>query len=343
MKSKFGNNLYLIAEIGVNHEGSIARAKKMIFDAKNAGAHAVKFQSYKASKIAAVNSPAYWDLSKESTKSQYELFSKYDSFTESDYIDLHNYCKKINIDFMSTPFDLDAVEFLDGLVSSFKIASADITNIPLLVRVASKQKPIILSTGCSTVKEIKNALSILEKNGCPEIILLHCILNYPTNNENANLGMIIDLQKKFPKNHIGYSDHTLPDSTMSVLQTSYILGCRVIEKHFTDDKLAKGNDHYHSMDKNDLSNFISKTVFLDGILGDITKYPLESEKSAILNARRSIYYNNSIDSGNRIKENDLISLRPGHGVSPIFFQKIIGKTLKKSVTKNTPFNWTDVE
>ena len=188
---------YIIAEIGVNHGCNLKKAKKLIYLAKKGGADAAKFQFYKAEKITSKNSPAYWDLKKEKTNSQYKLFKKYDRFNEKEYVQLQKYCKKIKIDFLCTPFDVDAVKFLKNKVKFFKVSSSDITNFQLLRSVAKTRKPILLSTGASNVKEINRAITYLEKNGSKQISLMHCILNYPTLDSNANLGMIEDLKKNF--------------------------------------------------------------------------------------------------------------------------------------------------
>ena len=248
MKKDFFKKLkkpYVIAEIGVNHECSLIRAKKMIRLAKNGGADAVKFQTYKAETLASRYSPAYWDLKKEKTNSQFRLFKKYDKFGFNDYKILFKFCKKIKIDFLSTPFDLNAVKYLKKLISFYKIASADINNFPLLQSVGKTKKPVLISTGASTIKEIKEAVKILKKNGSKSIAIMHCILNYPTENNNANLGMIKNLKETFKNKVIGYSDHTVPDKHMSSLLFAYTLGAQIFEKHFTDNKSLKGNDHYH--------------------------------------------------------------------------------------------------
>ena len=251
-KLKKNNSFYLIAEIGVNHECSLKSAKKLILQAKKAGASAAKFQTYKAANLAKINSKAYWDLKEEKTKSQYKLFSKYDKFGKNEYKTLAKYCKKINIDFLSTPFDLDAVDMLRPIMPFFKIASADITNIPLLEKIAKTKKPVLLSTGASSISEIKNAVKIIQK-GTNKIVIMHCILSYPTADENASLKMILDLKNKFPKFIIGYSDHTVPDKNMLNATAAYTMGAKVIEKHFTHNKKLKGNDHYHSMNVKDLN------------------------------------------------------------------------------------------
>ena len=227
---------YIIAEIGVNHEGSVSVAKKMIKQAKSIGLDAVKFQTYKAENLVIKNSPAYWDIKKEKTNTQFKLFKKYDKLNKKDYIKLYQYCKKINIDFLSTPFDIETVSWLKNLMPAIKIASADINNYPLLKAVGLTKKKVLLSTGASNLKEIKDAIKILKKFGSREIVIMHCILNYPTKNSNANLKMIEDLKKKFPNIIIGYSDHTLPSNDISPCSIAYQLGARVIEKHFTFNK-----------------------------------------------------------------------------------------------------------
>jgi sialic acid synthase SpsE len=168
---------YVIAEIGVNHEGSMDLAKRLIDDAKAGGCHAAKFQTYKAAKLASRDSPAYWDTTKEPTTSQFALFSKYDRFGEKEYRDLAAHCAAVGIDFVSTPFHDEAIDFLDDLMPFFKIASADLTNSPLLRKVAAKRKPVLLSTGASTLGEIDEAIAELRAHGCTSIVLLHCVLN----------------------------------------------------------------------------------------------------------------------------------------------------------------------
>ena len=333
---------YIIAEIGVNHEASLSKAKELIELAKLGGAHAAKFQTYKAETLASKNSPAYWDITKEKTRSQFELFKKYDKFGEKEYIILFEHCKKVGIDFVSTPFDSKSVDFLDPLMSFYKIASADITNVPLLRKIASKNKPIILSTGCSNYKEIDFALNILNSSK-NQIALLHCILNYPTEDINANLGMITHLKRKYPKNIIGYSDHTLPDDEMFSIQTSYMLGARIIEKHFTYDKTLPGNDHYHSMDYNDCKKIILNINRTKGLLGLYNdKTPIPSEEKSIINARRSIVINKNLIKGHVIIENDITYKRPGSGISTVFWDDIIGKKINKNISEDHILSWDDL-
>ena len=332
---------YIIAEIGVNHECSILKAKKLILKAKEGGADAAKFQTYKAELITSKNSPSYWDTTKEKTKSQYKLFKKFDQFNESEYFELYKYCKDINIDFASTPFDHKAVDMLNPLVSYFKISSSDITNFPLLKKIASKNKPVLLSTGASSMMEIKDAINFLRKNKCNKIVIMHCILNYPTLDEDANLGMIKDLKKEFPDNVIGYSDHTLPNPEMQNIVIASALGAKVIEKHFTLNKKLKGNDHYHSMDFNDLKNLRKRLTLTKKILGKSNKTYLKSEINSRKFARRSLVCTKDLTKNYKITKIDIICKRPGTGISPIDLKKVIGKRLKKNVKEDHILQWAD--
>lgn len=331
---------YVIAEIGVNHGGSLELAKRLIELAKQGGADAAKFQSYKADTLASKNSPAYWDLTKEPTASQYLLFQKYDSFGTDDYVALAEHCKKIGIDFLSTPFDDGAIEFLDPLVPFFKIASADITNIPFLRKVASKGKPVVLSTGASTLAEIDMAVETLLQAGCDNLALLHCILNYPTEEQNAHLGMISGLAHAYPALLLGYSDHTLPDEAMTALVAAHLLGAVVIEKHFTHDKTLPGNDHYHAMDINDLARFVELSARVHRLLGKSSlKAPIPSEQISRLNARRSIVLARDVTAGQVLVEDDLTYKRPGTGVSPLFWDDVLGRRAAQNLFSDDVLQW----
>lgn len=338
-----GNPLdpYIIAEIGVNHEGNIGLAKRLIDEAIRGGAHAAKFQTYKAEKIASKNSPAYWDTSKEPTESQYKLFKKFDSFSEDEYVELANYCHTRGIDFVSTPFDLDAIDFLSPLVPFFKIASADITNVPLIRRCAETGKPLVLSTGAATLPEIEHALGIARAAGASDIALLHCVLNYPTPLENANLACIKHLARIFPGCTIGYSDHVVPDETISALEVAVLFGASILEKHFTHDKTLQGNDHYHAMDADDLQRFIIKLGKYRAMIGDGQKTTLH-EGSARLHARRSIVAAQPLPIGHVIGKDDIIAKRPGHGISPIHWDEIIGCVVTKNIGEDELISWQSI-
>ena len=323
---------YIIAEVGVNHEGSMETAKKLIDEAKEGGADAVKFQSYKAETLASKYSPAYWDITKEPTKSQFELFKKHDSFWKDEMQELKDYCNIVGIEFMSTPFDIESAEFLNNMMDVFKISSSDITNKPFIEFICGFGKPIIMSTGASNLVEIQDAVEWIKPFNIP-LALLHCVLNYPTADINANLGMIVGLKKSFPDNIIGYSDHTLPKD-MKVCKIAALLGAVIIEKHFTHDKSLPGNDHYHAMDKNDLKNFnkILDTTF--EILGQFNVEALDNEEEARMNARRSLVAANDIPKGKIIEENDLTFKRPAYGISPRYIDEIVGKEAKFDIKED---------
>jgi len=334
---------YVIAEIGVNHEGSLKNAKLLIESAKRGGADAAKFQTYKAGLIASKFSPSYWDTTKEPTTSQYELFTKYDSFGRAEYVELAKHCAACGIEFVSTPFDLGAVEMLDPLVRFFKIASADITNPPLLKKVAMTGKPVILSTGASNVQEIDAALQILRSAGAREICLMHCILNYPTRNENAHLGMLEDLRARYPEVLLGYSDHTLPTESMTSLVAAHLLGAVVLEKHFTLDKTLPGNDHYHAMDEKDLARFQSNIKKVHELVGPTrSKAPIETEEISRLNARRSIVLTRDVKADQKITEQDLVAKRPGTGISPMDWDQVIGQKFCRDLPEDHILTWDDI-
>lgn len=333
----------LIAELGVNYY-DIARklnitpmqaAKMMILEAKNAGAHAVKFQSYKAETLASKNSPAYWDTSEEAETSQYLLFKKFDSFGKEEYYELAQFCKQIEIEFFSTAFDVESVDYLTDIMDLFKISSSDLNNLSFIKYQAKKNKPIMLSVGASELEEIKRAVGVIRKYNNKPIILMHCVLEYPTPYEHTNLNKIKSLKQEFPEFYVGYSDHTKPDSSYDVIKTAYLLGARVIEKHFTLDKTLKGNDHYHAMDVNDAKNIINAISKIDTLMGDGTIRCLDSEKTARLNARRSLVANTHICKDTIITEEMLTYKRPGVGISASEMEKIIGRTAKCDIERDT--------
>lgn len=328
---------YIIAEVGVNHEGSMELAKRLIDEAKEGGADAVKFQTYKAKTLAAKDSPAYWDTSKEPTKSQYELFKKHDSFWIDEMQELKEYCDKTDIEFMSTPFDMESATFLNELMDVFKISSSDITNKPFIEFICDFHKPIILSTGASKLSEITEAVEWIESKG-NSLALLHCVLNYPTPDKNANLGMIIDLKTRFPDKIIGYSDHTLPKD-MKVCEIATLLGSIIIEKHFTHDKTLPGNDHYHAMDKEDLKLFRKNLDRVFEILGSFKVQALEDEEPARKNARRSLVALRDIKKGEKIKRDDLTFKRPASGISPKFIDEVIGKSANVDIKEDDIIEW----
>jgi len=328
---------YLIAEAGVNHEGSLDLARRLIDEAKEGGANAIKFQTYKASTIASKDSPSYWDLSKEPTDSQYKLFQKYDKFWKSEFEELAEHCQKTDIEFLSTPFDIESARFLNDLMPVFKVSSSDLNNKPFIHFLCGFGKPIILSTGASYMWEVEQSVSWIEAHGNP-VALLHCILNYPTDDVNANLAMIQGLARKFPDHLIGYSDHTLPKD-MKTMEVAMLLGARIIEKHFSHDKALRGNDHYHAMDKEDLKRFHSRIKTSLDLLGSVTRQPLPSEKMSRANARRSLVAANAIPCGRAIVADDITWKRPGTGIDPREYKRVIGKRPNRDIDKDTVLRW----
>jgi sialic acid synthase SpsE len=328
---------YIIAEAGVNHEGSMDLAKRLIDEAAEGGADAIKFQTYKAETIASKDSPYYWDITKEPTRSQFELFKKYDKFWKSEYEKLKVHCDKAGIEFMSTPFDVESANFLNELMPVFKISSSDITNLPFIEHQCRFGKPIILSTGSSFHWEIRQALDTIAKHGNP-VVLMHCILNYPTADENANLGMLLDQKFRYPETIPGYSDHTLPGK-MEVLKLATHMGAAVLEKHFSHDKTLPGNDHYHAMDKEDLKHFHREMDFTFKVLGSFDKKPLPSEDKSRANARRSLVAKKNIPAGKLVEFDDLTWKRPATGISPKDIEQLIGKTPLRDISEDEVLKW----
>jgi N-acetylneuraminate synthase len=341
---------YVIAEIGVNFYDTakelnilpLDAAKLYIKEAANVGIDAVKFQSYKAETIAAKDSPAYWDLSKEPTTSQYELFKKLDGFNKEDYQCLCDYAKEIGIDFMSTPFDYDSADYLENMVDIYKISSSDITNIPFIRHIARKGKPIYLSVGASYLYEVDEAVHAIQEEGNNNICLLHCVLSYPTRNEDANLNIIRHLRSVYPDLLIGYSDHTLPDPSMTILTTAYLLGAEVIEKHFTLNKCLTGNDHYHAGDPSDFKKAINNFSLIREIVGEQYKTVLPCEMIPRKEARRSLVLKHEMKKGDTIQKKDLIPKRPGTGISPKYTEVVIGRQLRSDLPKDSILKWENI-
>ena len=332
---------FLIAEAGVNHEGSLEIARRLILEAAEGGADAIKFQTYRASTLASQNSPAYWDTKSEPTVSQYQLFKKYDRFWKNEFEQLKVCCDDVGIEFMSTPFDLESANFLNDLMGAFKISSSDITNRPFIEYLAGFGKPLILSTGASNISEIDRALSWIEESRV-QVSLLHCVLSYPTLDQDANLSMISDLRKRYPDNVIGYSDHTLPGD-MRVLETAWLLGARILEKHFTHDKKLPGNDHYHAMDMSDLVRFKRNVAHIRKTLGEEKKRALDCESLARKHARRSLVAIRSILAGTVITSDMLTWKRPAHGISPAYINDLLGRRASVDISEDEILTWEQFE
>lgn len=338
---------YVIAEMGVNFYDTarvmritpLEAAKLYIDKAHEVGINCAKFQSYKANTIVSKNSPAYWDTTKEKTKTQYELFTKYDSFGEKEYRELCDYTHSKGMDFTSTPFDYKSADYLYDMVDFYKISSSDISNLPFIEYIAQKGKPVYLSTGASYLSDIDVALRTIKQAGCKDIVLLHCVLSYPTSPKDANLRVIETLKKDFPDVRVGYSDHVAPDENMMTLSAAYMFGAEVIEKHFTLDKSLPGNDHYHAGTPEDFRKAIDNFKWLDIIAGSSEKTVFDCEKVSRREARRSLVLTRDMKQGDIIKETDVMAKRPGTGISPQYIDIVVGRKLVKDLKEDTILTW----
>lgn len=315
--------IYIIAEAGVNHNGDINIAKKMVDTAKSCGADAVKFQTAKSENVISRFAPKA-EYQKETTnpnESQLDMVKKlelsYDEFEE-----LQNYCRKIGITFISTPFDIDSVHFLDKLdIPLFKIPSGEITNLPYLTEIGKTKKPVILSTGMSNLSEIRAAVDVLKKFGTKDITLLHCNTAYPTPYEDVNLSAMKTIRDTFNL-PVGYSDHT---KGIEVPIASAAMGAAVIEKHFTLDRNMEGPDHKASLEPDELKEMIISIRHIEKALGSSEKKPAKSE---IVNrdiARKSIVAKCDIKAGTVFTEENITVKRPGNGISPMKWFEVLGK------------------
>ena len=333
---------YLVAEIGVNHEGSIILAKRMIEEAKEGGANCAKFQTYIPEGL--INLGAYPKDEQSKIRQSFQQLQQHgDFFREKEYILLAEHCKKIGIDFLSTPFDLDAVSYLDPLLSFYKIASGDINCIPLLREVGRKKKPVILSTGASSLSEIRCAVELLKEEGVKDIILLQCTMSYPCQEGDVNLKMMLDLRQAFPECLIGYSDHSPSAHAIRVITVAASMGAVVLEKHFTYDKKLKGNDHFHSMDKQDLKNLKTSLVQINKIQGKNRKNSTAAEQKIQTLARRSIVTTTLIQKGEILQEKNLTFQRPSFGISVSSWDQVLGRRTNRQIPKNQILQWEDLE
>lgn len=341
------NQPYCIAEMGVNFYDTasalkispLEAAKRYIDEAARAGVNCAKFQSYKANTIVSKHSPAYWDTTKEPTKTQYELFLRYDHFDQMEYQELCDYTHGKGLDFTSTPFDYASADYLEPMVDFYKISSSDLTNLPFIKHIGKKGKPVFLSTGAAYLSEIDEAVRVLREVGCRELVLLHCVLSYPTRPEDANLRMIETLKRIFPNTRVGFSDHVTPDEAMTTLSTAYLLGAEVLEKHFTLDKTLPGNDHYHAGDPRDFQTAIANFRKINTLLGNGEKTVLDCERVSRREARRSLVLTRDMQAGEVIRETDVMAKRPGTGISPKYMDVVIGKQIKMDLGEDSVLTW----
>ncbi|EOB3875852.1 N-acetylneuraminate synthase [Campylobacter upsaliensis] len=326
----------IIAEVGVNHNGDINLAKKLIEQAAKAGADVVKFQTFKANSCVSVSAKkAKYQLETTAKEeSQLEMIKKLELSYES-HFELMKHCKKHGIAFLSTPFDLESVEFLRGLdLPYFKIPSGEITNLPYLKAVAKCKKKVLLSTGMANLGEIEAALTILRKNGTRNITLLHCNTEYPTPFEDVNLNALKTLKEAF-KLEVGYSDHT--EGIVASLG-AVALGAVVIEKHFTLDKTMEGPDHRASLEFEELRALCKGIRELEKALGSGIKKASKSEAKNKIIARKSLVAKREIQKGEKFSIENLTTKRPGSGISAMRYEEYLGKRALKTYKKDELIN-----
>ncbi len=332
-----GSQVFVIAEIGINHDGSANQAEKLIDAAAESGANAVKFQSFRADKLLIPSRDRYAQQA-DGMESAYQMLRRCELSYE-DQERLKKHADKRDILFMSTPFDEESADFLDSLnVPAFKIASADITHVPLLRHVGSKGKPVFLSTGMSFLSEVADAIWTLRSAGAKEILLMHCVSTYPAQPHQMNLRALQTLQSYFEL-PVGLSDHS-EGILLSLI--SVALGAVVIEKHFTLDKNAPGPDHKSSMDSADLKALVRSLRDVEASLGDGRKRPSDIEEESRLFGRRSIVAAVDIRAQEQIADWMLAFKRPGSGLEPRYHEKIIGMTARRNIAKDTILQWEDL-
>lgn len=339
MKVKIANRLigegepcFIVAEAGVNHNSDVNLAKKLIDAAKDTCADAVKFQSFKAENVITRKAPKakYQKETRDDKESQYKMIKKLE-LSAGDFEELALHAQRNGIIFLSTPFDNESVDLLDGLgVPAFKIASGEITNFPLIRYIAKRDRPIILSTGMSTLGEISEALQVIRSEGTEDIVLLHCVTAYPARVEDVNLSAIGTLRHKF-KLPVGLSDHTLG---ITIAIAAVALGACVVEKHFTLDKNLPGPDHKASLEPEELKQMVKAIRDVEKAMGDGIKRPTTAEKENKKVARHSIVAGVDIPQGAIITEEMLAIKRPGTGIEPKYMTRVVGAVARRPIRQD---------
>lgn len=323
---------YIIAEAGVNHNGNIKTAKRLVEAAKEAGCDCVKFQTFQAEKsvVPTAQKAAYQKENTGKEESQLAMLKKLE-LSEKEFCELKNYCMQIDIDFLSTPFEKDSVDLLDRLnVAQYKIPSGEITNKPLIQYIASKGKRILLSTGMSTLDEVKEAVNWIYATGNKDIVLFHCTTNYPAAYSNINMRAMLTLKETFHV-PIGYSDHT---EGIEIPFMAVAMGASMIEKHFTLDRNMRGPDHKASLEPSELQAMVQGIRKIEEAFGTGVKIPALSELENRDVARKSLVFSRNITSGSIISENDILCKRPGNGLPPKLIDSVLGKKILTDVLEN---------
>ncbi len=326
----------IMVDAGVNHNNDIQRGIELIDKAAANGANIIKFQTYKAKTITTKAAPRYWNdkLNTDAGGSQYDTFSKLDGMTLEGYKAFKKRCIELSVIFASTPFNIPDVDTLEEIgMDMYKISSSDITYLPFIKYVASKGKPIVLSTGCASIGEIEKAVSVIRAEGNDNIVLQHCILQYPCDDENANLVKMQKIQDIFSDIPVGYSDHTI--GTI-VPAAAVALGAKTIEKHFTiDKKLPDSPDHKLSADPHDLKEMVEMIRRIEKAKGYFLSGYYPAEEKAYLYARKSIVSNRAIPKGTIISADMLTCKRPGTGIYPEYMDFVIGSEARVDIPEDT--------
>ncbi len=320
------SKVFVIAEAGVNHNGNIKIARKLIDAACSAGADAVKFQTFQAEHLVCKNTEkaAYQRAVTDKSETQYDMLKRLE-LTKQMHKELIEYCDRKKIMFLSSPFDLESIKFLSYLdMQIFKIPSGEITNLPYLREIAKLKKKVILSTGMSDMDEVRAAIEILQSGGTSDITLLHCNTQYPTPISDVNLLAMVSMKEEFQL-PVGYSDHT---QGIGIPIAATALGASVIEKHFTLDRNMEGPDHKASLEPQELKLMVEGIREIEKALGDGIKQVSNSEKSNINIIRKSIVAAVDVRKGEKFTEANLTTKRPGNGISPMCWDEVIGKTAK---------------
>lgn len=333
--------VFVIAEAGVNHNGELGLAKKLVDVSVAAGADAVKFQTFSAERVASSTAPKA-QYQRETTaqhESQLSMLRRLE-LSANEHRQLQAYCRRQDILFMSTPFDRASADLLDELgVPLFKIGSGEVTNKPFLQHVARKSKPILLSTGMCYLSEVDEAVRLIQTESNQRLVLLHCVSSYPADPADANLRAMRTLATAFHV-PVGYSDHT---PGVEVALAAVALGACVIEKHITLDKNLEGPDHRASLDPEELKMLIAGIRTVETALGHGVKRPAPGEEENRTVARRSLHAIADIPKGTRLRLDMLDALRPAGGISPTLIDAVIGRTLKRPLRAGEPLFWSDVE
>ena len=325
-------HVIVIAEAGVNHNGSFELAKKMVDAAKEAGVDYVKFQTFNPQKLVSkyAEKAKYQKETTGSDETQLQMLQKL-TLTEDNFLSLRDYCKEVGIGFISTPFDLDSIAFLETFDMDFwKVPSGEVTNLPYLEAIARTKRKVVMSTGMCNMNEIQDAMEVLKKNGTTEITLLHCNTQYPTPYEHVNLSAMSTIKDTLHK-EVGYSDHT---QGIEVPIAAVAMGATVIEKHFTLDKNMEGPDHKASLDPTELKQMVSAIRNIETAIGNGLKEPSSSELTNKAVARKSIVASREIKQGEILSEYNLTTKRPGTGISPMKWYEVIGKAAARDFSED---------